>query len=243
MLVLVIGESCLDVFNYGHCKRLCPEAPVPVFNLIRTTENVGMAYNVHKNLQSLKVNSRILTNQNYRKISKTRFIDEGSNHMFMRLDQNDSCYGECTIQDIDFSLYDAIVISDYNKGFLSTEDINFIGQNHKLVFLDTKKTLGSWCANVTFIKINLSEYEKTKHTLDEDLEKKLIITMGPAGAMHKDIIYPVPKVSIRDVSGAGDTFLAGFVARYLKNSCVEESIEFANECATKVVQLKGVSIV
>ena len=30
--ILVIGESCLDIFQYGDCKRLCPEAPVPVFN-------------------------------------------------------------------------------------------------------------------------------------------------------------------------------------------------------------------
>ena len=32
MKLLVIGESCLDVYQYGDSVRLCPEAPVPVFN-------------------------------------------------------------------------------------------------------------------------------------------------------------------------------------------------------------------
>ena len=31
MKILVIGDSCHDVFVYGKCDRICPEAPVPVF--------------------------------------------------------------------------------------------------------------------------------------------------------------------------------------------------------------------
>ena len=61
-MLLVIGESCVDVFTYGECKRLCPEAPVPIFNPKKTIESLGMAYNVYKNLESLDVPSRIITN-------------------------------------------------------------------------------------------------------------------------------------------------------------------------------------
>ena len=43
MSVLVIGESCIDVFQYGDCKRLCPEAPVPVFNPTRNIKLLGNA--------------------------------------------------------------------------------------------------------------------------------------------------------------------------------------------------------
>ena len=32
--VLVLGESCEDVFVYGKVTRLCPVAPAPVFNPI-----------------------------------------------------------------------------------------------------------------------------------------------------------------------------------------------------------------
>ena len=243
MSILVIGESCLDVFTYGACKRMCPEAPVPVFNPVRTITNEGMAFNVHRNLQALEAPCHLRTNNNYKRITKTRFIDEGTNHMFMRLDQNDQAYGKCNIKEINFSLHDAIIISDYNKGFLSERDISFIGENHDLVFLDTKKILGTWCKAVKYIKININEYEKTKHMLDEETDDKMIITMGSAGARHKGTIYSVPKVEIKDTSGAGDTFIAALVTKYISANSIEESIKFANECATKVVQKKGVSVV
>ena len=55
MKILVIGDSCTDVFVYGTCKRLCPEAPIPVFNPSRTITNQGMAGNVVDNLRALGV--------------------------------------------------------------------------------------------------------------------------------------------------------------------------------------------
>ena len=53
MKILVVGDSCKDVFIYGDIIRLAPEAPVPVFNPLRNTENEGMAKNVSKNIESL----------------------------------------------------------------------------------------------------------------------------------------------------------------------------------------------
>jgi len=38
MKILVIGDSCKDVFIYGKANRLCPEAPVPVFIPQRKTD-------------------------------------------------------------------------------------------------------------------------------------------------------------------------------------------------------------
>jgi bifunctional ADP-heptose synthase (sugar kinase/adenylyltransferase) len=243
MTILVIGESCVDIFQYGDCKRLCPEAPVPVFNPTRKIENGGMAFNVYRNLQSLETKCYIYTNDNYLDIKKTRFIDEKTNHMFMRLDENDLDFKRCDLSKIDFSLYDAVIISDYNKGFLLEEDINFIGLSHQLVFLDTKKILGDWCKSVSYIKINLDEYERTKHMLDDEIYKKLIITMGSSGAEHNKIIFHVDIVEIKDTSGAGDTFIAGCVTEFLRTRSISKSIDFANACATTVVQKKGVSVV
>ena len=93
MKVLVIGESCRDIYNYGACSRLCPEAPVPVFNSIKLVENGGMAMNVYSNLLSLGALPDIKTNDNWQSITKTRFVDMRTNHMFMRLDNNDTQYG------------------------------------------------------------------------------------------------------------------------------------------------------
>jgi len=247
MKILVVGEGCRDIFNYGVCNRLCPEAPVPVFNSIRTVENGGMAINVQKNLLKLGATVELLTNNNWKDITKTRFIDQRANHMFMRLDCNDNKYrkrnARTKIKNIDYNKYDAIIVSDYNKGFLSEEDIYFISSRHPLVFLDTKKVLGSWCEKMTFIKINNYEYEKTAHKLEPNIKDKLIVTLGPEGARYNDIIYPVTQVDIKDVSGAGDTFIAALAIKYVETKDIGEAIIFANECATEVVQKPGVSVI
>jgi len=69
----------------------------------------------------------------------------------------------------------------------------------------------------------------------------MIVTMGSKGCKHKNKMYPVPEVSVKDVSGAGDTFLAGLVVKYTQNNNIEQAIEFANDCATKIVQKRGVA--
>ena len=50
MRILVVGDSCKDIFIYGDINRLTPEAPVPVFQPIRERSNAGMANNVVKNV-------------------------------------------------------------------------------------------------------------------------------------------------------------------------------------------------
>ena len=46
-----------------------------------------------------------------------------------------------------------------------------------------------------------------------------------------------------DVSGAGDTFLAGLVADFVKYKNIFSAIDFAQKCTTIVVQKSGVSTV
>ena len=241
MKILVVGESCKDVFTYGDCSRLTPEAPVPVFNPIKVVENGGMAKNVQKNILALGVECNLLTNDNWKDIKKNRYIEQRSNHMFIRVDENDKKYGRIDIDNFDFSSYDAIVISDYNKGYLSEQDIEKISLLHDNTFLDTKKILGKWCRNIGFIKINNFEHEKTKHILDNNIKKKLIVTLGSEGASHNKVIYPVERVEIKDVAGAGDTFISGLAVKYTQTKDISKSIKFANLCATNVVQKRGVN--
>ena len=155
----------------------------------------------------------------------------------------DNDYKHCNVDKLDLSQYDVVVISDYDKGFLTEQDIHQIGYESKVTFLDTKKILGDWCNTISYIKINEFEYEKTKHKLNDKLNEKMIITLGPNGAMHKGVIYPVPKVEIKDTSGAGDTFVASLAATYAQTGNIEASIKQANTNATMVVQRKGVSVV
>ena len=54
--------------------------------------------------------------------------------------------------------------------------------------------------------------------------------------------YPVEQVDVFDLSGAGDTFHAGLVAEYLETEDMEAAIKFANQCASEVIQKKGVAV-
>jgi bifunctional ADP-heptose synthase (sugar kinase/adenylyltransferase) len=241
MKILVIGESCNDIYYYGSVNRLAPEAPVPVLQPIKKIEIGGMAMNVYENLKSLNIEPHIITNQNWKEITKKRFIDDKTNQMFLRVDTNDSSYGKISLKDIIWSDYDAIIISDYDKGFLSKEDIEYICLNHNKVFLDTKKLLGDYTKKAHFIKINNYEYENSKYEIDYELNNILIITLGGDGCKYKDEIFPVPKVDVKDTCGAGDTFIASLVFEYLNTNNIKKSIVFANKCATQVIQKRGTS--
>ena len=238
--VLVIGDSCKDIFIYGDIHRVCPEAPVPVFNPTHQTENGGMAKNVVRNLEALGCDVTFLSNDN--SIKKIRYVDNRSNQMVLRVDENDKCRTINT-QELNYISkhhyeFDAVIISDYCKGFLDETKINWIAHKCNNVFLDTKKEIGDWIQHIDFIKINELEYEKNyKGKPNND---KLIVTLGSNGCRYKDKVFPVKKVSVKDVSGAGDTFMAGLVVEYTKTQDIKKSIKFAQECTTKVVQKKGV---
>ena len=245
MKILVIGDSCEDIFIYGNCNRLAPAAPVPVFVEEYRKSNKGMAGNVFENVISLGYPCTIITNK--AEITKTRYVEKKTNHMLVRVDSSEEKIDR--IENIDpeeLQKYAAIIISDYNKGFLLEEDIQFIAKNHELVFLDTKKLLGTWAKDLNFIKINEQEYERTKHLLtgeDDGLDEKLIVPVGSGGCIYDGEIYPVSKVEIKDLTGAGDSFLAALTCRFIQSKDIIKSIEYANECATRVVQQKGVNTV
>jgi bifunctional ADP-heptose synthase (sugar kinase/adenylyltransferase) len=248
MKILVIGESCKDIFVYGECDRICPEAPVPVFIPVAKSENAGMAMNVKNNILSLGCKGEIITNTNWEEVKKCRYIDERTNQMFLRVDENDKIVAVCddklkSFIETNINDYDAVVISDYCKGFFEPEFIEQICELHDTVFLDTKKLLGAWCKKAKFIKINEVEYNRTKHLVDEEIRNKLIITRGSRGCWYQDEIFEVPRVEIKDVSGAGDTFIAALAVSYIKDRDIRTAIKFANDKATKVVQHRGVSIV
>ena len=242
MKILVIGDSCTDEFIYCDIERICPEAPVPVLKPRKSSGNPGMADNVVANLQALGVEVDIITNDQI--IQKTRYVDIRSGQMVMRVDEHDKCERYNGVYET--VNYDAIIISDYCKGFLTEDDIEAFAERAECpIFLDTKKQLGDWCKNIDFIKINEFEHKKNFERLPNYpfILDKMIVTVGSKGCKYKNEIYPVPEVSVKDVSGAGDTFLAALVVAYLRNNDIKTAITFANECTTKVVQKRGVATI
>ena len=239
--VLVIGESCRDIFIYCDANRLCPDVPVPVLNIVNQTENGGMAKNVHRNILTRIESCDILTNTDWINVTKTRYVHNASNHMFFRVDSPNNI-GKINLNEVDYD-YKLIVISDYDKGFLSESDIQTICENHDNVFIDSKKILGDWASKAKFIKINDYEYKRSEKFISNELKSKIIHTMGGDGCKYQNKIYKVNKVDVKDTSGAGDSFLAGLVIEYLKSNDIEKSINFANKCASEVVKHRGVTVI
>lgn len=240
--ILIIGESCKDVFVYCSTNRLAPDIPVPVLNILYHTENEGMAKNVQRNVKKIFNNCDILTNNNWETITKTRYMHLDSNHMFIRVDSDHSKISKIDLNNIDFN-YDLIAISDYNKGFLNEKDIEYICNRHQNVFLDTKKKINDWALKAKIIKINNYEYNQSKSFMSKEILNKTIRTNGPEGCYFQNKQYPVNKIEVKDSSGAGDTFFAGLISSYIDTNNIEESINFANSCASKVVQEKGVTTI
>jgi len=170
--ILVIGDGCRDIFQYCSATRLAPDLPIPIVTPHHEVENGGMALNVQRNIKSLGVHCDILTNKNWREVTKTRIVHEQSNHTFIRIDSLDKVDRISEIKTIDD--YDLILISDYNKGFLLQEDIQNICQAHPNVFLDTKKILGDWALGAKYIKINRYEYLNSLPFLSPELKLNLI---------------------------------------------------------------------
>ena len=232
--VLLIGDSCTDKYNIGTVDRISPEAPVPVLKIINTYELQGMAANVNLNLINLNINADFVTNNS--PVIKTRFIDDRSGQHLLRVDDEPVVPrwdGQCP-QSIDS--YDAIIVSDYNKGFLSDDQIYSLIRNSECpVFIDTKKQdLNMFNMPDTFVKVNELEYKNSTSTHDN-----LIVTLGSKGAMYNDKMYPTKKVEVMDVCGCGDTFLAALAVQYLFTKDIEKAIIFANIAAGITVQHRG----
>jgi len=249
MKILVIGDSCIDVFRYGKVTRIAPEAPVPIIVPEKETSNPGMAGNVVANLKALNAEVEFFTNKN--EIRKVRYVCSKYNHLLLRVDENDTCervnMANFALKIASFSKteeLDAVIISDYCKGFLEEEDIEIISKSFKCpVFLDTKKILGEWAHSIDFIKINYHEYQRNKKVLENDsiLNAKTIVTRGKYGCDYQGKNHPTVDVPVKDVSGAGDTFLSGLVAEYARSKDINKAIKFAQDCTTIVIQKSGVS--
>ena len=239
--VLVIGETCVDKFVYCDAKRLSPEAPVPVLNPLHIVNNPGMAGNTAANVIALAPDVNIMKFIQEDDIIKTRYVEEKSNHMFLRVDEGEDYvkpFKWSPAADVMLGQADIVIVSDYNKGFLSNSDLKEISRKSKLSILDSKRRLtNDVIEDFSFVKLN--ELERINNP--ELINDNIITTLGSRGAEYKNTIYPSPKPQETiDVSGAGDTFTAAFIVKYHETKNIGSSIKFANEKSSEVVSRRGV---
>jgi D-beta-D-heptose 7-phosphate kinase/D-beta-D-heptose 1-phosphate adenosyltransferase len=232
--ILLIGDDCHDIYTYGYVNRISPEAPVPVFEPHYTIHKDGMAGNVRKNLEALGCTVNFLHGKSS---EKNRLIDARTKQQLLRMDK-DVASDPITFETAIPPVYDAIVISDYNKGTVTYELIEELVKEVTVpIFVDTKKTD---LARLSGCYVKINALEKSRATSLPD-SKHLIVTHGSHGAEWDGWVYAAEIVGdVTDVCGAGDTFLAALVYQFLDTDYMPDAIKFANKAAGVTVQHVGV---
>jgi len=155
-----------------------------------------------------------------------------------------------------YNSYNAIIISDYDKGFLTPYLMErlrysfFFRENKLVISIDPKiKDLKNY-THCKIITPNIQEAyalsrESTIERAGKFLLKKLrceivVITQGKMGMTvfsHTGETFSIPTVAkqVFDVSGAGDTVIAVFTLAILSGLSIEESAHLANLAAGIVV--------
>ena len=244
MKVLVIGDIIVDKYIYGTSTRISPEAPVPVVTFQEEKESLGGAGLVYENLKSLGVDVTLFETGQPHSI-KTRIICDG--HYITRIDNDKDAKSNVVLDEVlcsNFSEYDYVILSDYDKGALDNakQIIAHINSQGPKVIVDPKRYAheyqGAW-----LVKPNTSEY--TKFEFDEWQGNIITTDAGHSvSATIDDIEYtiPVEPVEVSDVTGAGDCFLAAFVYALTKDYSHQKCLEIAVSASTLSVKHQGTYI-
>jgi len=186
---------------------------------------------------------------------KTRVISK--NHHIVRVDEEDITPTDVRLlKDLRLPLkVDAVIISDYNKGFLIPELVQKIIKEYKgkcPIIVDPKKNVEMY-KGVDIIKPNdkeLNEIMVKYKTIIDMIHalglKYLVGTMGEKGLMLVDsdnqyTYYPVynPNIIKVDITGAGDTFIGTMATALATGYDIKEAVSMANFASGLTIQHMG----
>lgn len=188
-----------------------------------------------------------------RELIKNRIINTGDGCQLLRIDNREK-FDTTDVQRFknkcyysNFIGFDAIVVSDYNKGVIDDDIINKLNSVSVPVFIDTKKPDLKLWKNIKncYVKINSKEFEKSKNF---KVLKNLIVTEGEEGCSYysEGLLtskYKTMPVEDPDVTGAGDCFFAEMVLSVLDGFPIEETMKRANKVASISCQKFGTTVV
>ena len=136
-------------------------------------------------------------------------------------------------------------INNSNKVAMSLSDL-FCVERHKPHFLDlVKNKLDITFANEQEI-ISLIDVKKFEDVIDfaKKINRLLVITRGDKGAVainNNEVTECSAKknLKIKDLTGAGDLFAAGFLHGHINKKSIKESLETGTDMSSKVIQIIG----
>lgn len=291
--VLVVGDLMLDRYWSGHTGRISPEAPVPIIRVESVEERPGGAGNVarsvaalggdctligllgdddygerlEKLLSSCNVDLRGIHDDTSRTVTKLRVMSR--HQQLIRLDFENK-FSDVSIKKVCESVsnivsdYDAIILSDYDKGALKeVENIIKISNSSNVpIFIDPKGSDFLKYKGATAITPNQSEFftvvgechsekeivVKGTNILNQLGLEALVITRSEKGVtlLTKEsgsVNVPARAKEVFDVTGAGDTFISVLAACFAAGSTINDAVAIANAGSGIVVGKLGAAVV
>lgn len=198
---------------------------------------------------------------------KRRFVDERTKSYLFRVDNfkqfdhEDVLFFESVMSGyVHGRTFDAVVVSDYNKGTVTQRIADLVRSSGKLSIVDSKRRDLSRFDKYQILKINREEFGRaaSHDPIVESLFQHVIVTNGDKGAQvrqYEKLVgrgtkkyaihsenFPVVSAKKIDVTGCGDTHTAAVTLEMLRTGDVRSSVKFANECARSVVEKFGTSV-
>ena len=285
--ILVMGDVMLDEYIFGDVSRINPEAPVPVLNVSRTEYRLGGAANTAHNITSLggkcdligltgkddasdmlikmleekNIKCFLIKDSACRTTKKTRIIAQNQQVIRVDWENSQSITSAQSSEIIDYikqNKFDLILISDYNKGFLTKDLVEKLKHLNIKIIADPKPDNIEIYTDVFALTPNLKEAqqisgrEEIQEVGKEIIDKyrvNLVLTLGKKGVslFEKETgqYYYVPTQAkeVYDVSGAGDTFAAAFALGVAGGVSLYESVILANNAAGIAVSKLGTASV
>ena len=132
-----------------------------------------------------------------------------------------------------------------NKVAMSLSDL-FCVERHKSEFLEMVKSK----LDITFCNeqeiVSLIDAKNFNEVVSfcKSIKKIVVVTRGEKGSIvinQNDIVECESKknLNIKDLTGAGDLFAAGFLDGYIKNLPLKESLEIGTDMSSKIMQKIG----
>ena len=281
--VLVVGDFIIDYYIIGTSNRMSPEAPVPVVTLKKEYSIPGGAGNVAMNLRSMGANVTcmgVVGNDSWGKKLLSMLKNEGINieaidiidnyptTLKQRIYSDGEQVARLDTEKIidwqpnsemkhDYSNYDIIILSDYNKGVLNHPWFSI--NNLDNVIVDPKKDAFNYYSQANIITPNLNELQRASkieindnksivdacnELIQECSFNYIVVKKGNKGMTivgKNNFVKHIKAYFVEnpDVTGAGDTATAALSLVFAKTEDIEISAKIANAAAAVVVGKPG----
>jgi D-beta-D-heptose 7-phosphate kinase/D-beta-D-heptose 1-phosphate adenosyltransferase len=295
--IWVVGDLMLDEYVMGAVDRVSPEAPVPVVRVRDTEHRLGGAANVARQVAALGarvtlggvigtdragddllrlcvasgIDTRgVMRTDGRRTTRKLRVL--GHNQQLLRMDWEDSspCSSELAtrmLEGLALESPDAVILSDYAKGVLTTQIIAAITARASQVpiVVDPKSRDFSRYRGATTVTPNLRELELASGASLDPADSdnvaaaarpliaaaglsSMVVTLSEHGmlvvpAAGAPTAVPASRREVFDVTGAGDTAIAVLTLSLAAKAPLATAARLANAAAgVSVGQVGAVAV-